>query len=78
MDQENQMLTTFITPFGRFKFRCAPYGLSSISEHYNRRMDEAFAGISGYERVVDDVIIYNSDTTAHMDHILQFLERCAD
>ena len=56
LDEESQPLTTFITPFGRFK-----YGISSISEHYNRRMDEAFAGLSGYRRVVDDVVIYDSD-----------------
>ena len=46
------------TPFGRFKFLRAPYKISSISEHYNRRMDEAFAGLTGYLRIVDDVVIY--------------------
>ena len=48
LDQESQDLTTFITPFGRFKFLRAPYGISSISEHYNRRMDEAFADLPGF------------------------------
>ena len=37
LDEESQLLTTFITPFGRFKYLRAPYGISSISEHYNRR-----------------------------------------
>ena len=36
LDKESQKLTTFITPFGRFKYLRAPYGISSISEHYNR------------------------------------------
>ena len=35
LDTDSQLLTTFITPFGRFKFLCAPYGISSISEHYS-------------------------------------------
>lgn len=48
LDKESQLLTTFIAPFGRFKYLRAPYGISSISEHYNRRMDEAFAGLKGY------------------------------
>ena len=30
LDPESQLLTTFITPFGRFKFLRAPYGISSI------------------------------------------------
>ena len=78
MDEESQLLTTFITPFGRFKFRRAPYGISSISEHYNHRMDEAFAGLSGYRRIVDDVVIYDSDVTQHTTHVREFLQRCAE
>ena len=78
LDEASQLLTTFITPFGRFKYLRAPYGISSISEHYNRRMDEAFAGLTGYRRIVDDVVIYDSDTSQHIDHVRQFLQRCAE
>ena len=41
-------------------------------------MDEAFAGLSGYWRIVDDVIIYDSDTTQHEAHVCQFLQRCLE
>jgi len=78
LDEACQLLTTFITPFGRFKYLCVPYGISSISEHYNRRMDEAFAGLTGYRRIVDDVVIYDSDPAQHTDHVRQFLQRCAE
>ena len=54
LDLQSQPLTTFITPFGRFKYLRAPYGISSISEYYNRRMMEAFEGLSSFRRVVDD------------------------
>ena len=33
MDEQSQLLTTFLTPFGHFKYKRAPYGLSSIAEH---------------------------------------------
>lgn len=78
LDEESQLLTTFVTPFGRFKYLRAPYGISSISEHYNRRMDEAFAGLTGYRRIVDDVIIYDSEITEHTNHVMQFLQRCSE
>ena len=78
MDPESQLLTTLITPFGRFMFLRAPYGLSSISEHYNHRMDEAFVGLSRYWRVVDDVVIYDSNATVQAEHVRQFLKRCVD
>ena len=78
LDEDSQLLTTFITPFGRFKYLRAPYGISSISEHYNRQMDEAFAGLTGYRRIVDDVVIYDSDANQHADHVRQFLQRCKE
>ena len=75
LDEASQDLTTFITPFGRFKFLWAPYGISSISEHYNRCMDEAFDGIPGYRRIVDNIVMYDNDPTWHVQ---QFLQRCAE
>ena len=78
LDEESQLLTTFITPFGRFKFLRAPFGISSISEHYNRRMDEAFVGLTGYWRIVDDIVIYDGDEAQHTDHVRQFLRQCSE
>ena len=77
LDEASQILTTFITPFGRFQFLRAPFGISSISEHYNRRMDEAFAGLEGYRRIVNDVVIFDKDKEQHESHVRQFLQRCS-
>ena len=78
LDQESQDLTTFITPFGRFKFLRVPYGISSTSENYNRCMDEAFADHPGFRQVVDDILIYNQDREHHTEHVRQFLKRCEE
>ena len=72
----SQELTTVITPFGQFKYLHAPYGLSSIAEHYNRRMAEPMEGLSGYRRIVDDIVIYDKDPQQHIVHVKQFLQRC--
>ena len=78
LDADSQELTTFITPFGRYKYLRAPYGISSISEHYNRRMTEAFSGFSGFRRIVDDFVIYDNNVTDHVKHVEQFLQRCVE
>ena len=78
LDEDSQVLTTFITPFGRYKYLRAPYGISSISEHYDHRMAEAFTGLTGFRRVVDDIIIYDCDEQQHTAHVRQFLQRCAE
>ena len=41
-------------------------------------MDEAFAGLTGYRRIVDDIVIYDSDEAQHTDHVRQFLRRCSE
>ena len=75
---ESQPLTTFITSFGGFAFLRAPYGMTSIAEHYNRRMDEAFQGMTGFRKVVDDVIIFSRTREEHIKHVRAFLTRCRE
>ena len=50
--------------------------ISLISEHYNRRMTEAFNGISGIRHIVDN-IIYESDITDHINNVERFLKQYA-
>ena len=76
--EASQLMTTFITPFGCFKYCWAPYGLSSIAEHYNRRMADAFQGLTGFRRTVDDIIIYDKDKSTHKEHVRQLLSHCQD
>ena len=63
LDEESQKLTTFITPFGRYMYFRAPYGISSISEHYNRRM-EAFQGLTNIRKIVDDIVAMMTKNTS--------------
>jgi hypothetical protein len=66
LDEESQKLTTFITPFGRFMYCRAP---SSISEHYNRQMDEALSGIQGVRKIVDDLLVFDQDEQQQLQHV---------
>ena len=71
LDQESQPFTTFITPFGRFKYLRA-------SEHYNCPMTEAFRGLSRFWCIDDDIVIYDSNVADHLIHVKKFLQRCVD
>ena len=41
-------------------------------------MAEAFKGLSGFRRIVDDFVIYDSNITDHVSHVQKFLQRCMD
>ena len=75
-EDESQQITTFITPFARYKYLRAPYDLNSISEHYHRRIDEGITGLVNTSHVVDDVIIADENYDDHVRHVEAFLQRC--
>jgi hypothetical protein len=77
LNEESQLFNN-IQVFGQFKYCKAPYGISSISEHYNRFMYNAFKGLGGFCRTVDDILIYDSNREHHAAHICTFLQRCAE
>jgi len=41
-------------------------------------MDEAFTGLTAYNRIVNNVVVYDSNLAQHIDRIRQFLQRCAE
>jgi len=58
LNEESRDYTTFITKFGRYRYKRAPYGIASISDHFNRRMTEQLEGLDNIARVVDDTLFY--------------------
>ncbi|KAK2724118.1 hypothetical protein QYM36_002454, partial [Artemia franciscana] len=65
LDEKSSELTTFATPFGRFKFRRMPFGLISAQDEFQRRMEEAFEGVPGFSVIVDDIIVSGKSETEH-------------
>ena len=78
LDEESSLLCTFNTPFGRYRFTRMPFGITSASEVFQKKNEEAFSGIPGIHIVADDIIIAAVNTDEH-DHILrQVLERAKE
>ena len=78
LDDESQLLTTFITPFGLWMYMRAPYGVSSIPEHYNRRRDTAFQGMSQFAKLIGIAMVYDKSRKDHTHHVRKFLQRCLE
>ena len=60
LDNESSFLTTFWTPFGRHRHLRMPQGISSVPNEYQRRQNEALAGLDGLEVIADDILCYGS------------------
>lgn len=59
------MLTTFITPFGRFCFNRLPMGLSSSGEHFQRNISQLLGDLKGVINLIDDILVYESTKEVH-------------
>ena len=47
LSRDSALLTTFITPFGRYCFNRLPFGITSAPEHFQRRMGDIVSGLEG-------------------------------
>ena len=47
LDEETSILTTFNTPFGRFRWLRMPFGICSAPEEFQRRMNNTFENLKG-------------------------------
>ena len=75
--QEDRHLTTFITPYGRYRYRTAPQGFISAGDGYTHRMDLIVEGVENFEHCVDDSILWDQDIESNFFRICNFIERCA-
>ena len=56
--KKSQNLTTFITPFGQYKFVKMPFGIQSAPEHFQKRMSAIVSGLEGVLCLMDDVLVF--------------------
>ncbi|XP_062572691.1 uncharacterized protein K02A2.6-like [Saccostrea cucullata] len=66
LDKESSMLTTFNTPFGRFRWLRMPFGISTAPEEYQRRQDQAVEGLPGVLSIADDISVMVNATQKRM------------
>lgn len=65
------MLTTFWTPFRRYRWLRIPFGIATAPEEYQRRQHEIVEDLPGVEAIVDDLLVYICGETmqeAIVDH----------
>ena len=76
LDEESRRLMTFITPWGRYRYRRTPMGYCSASDAYTRRFDEAIRDIPRKFKCVDDTLLYATSVEEAFWHAYDFLETC--
>ena len=72
--ESDRHLTTFITPFGKWRYTRAPQGFLSSGDGYNKRFDGILSEFVRKERCVDDTIHHDQDIAEHWWRTIDLLD----
>ena len=77
LDKESSNLTTFSTPFGRYRYLRLPFGISAsiYSDIFQMKIDEIFEGMPGVTAIVDDILIFGRTRKEHDSNLRNVLDR---
>ena len=84
LDEESSLLTTFNTPFGRFRWLRMPFGICSAPEEFQRRMNNTFENLKGTAIIADDLLVFGegddieSATKDHDENLKNALQRARE
>ena len=71
----SSLLTTFNTPFGRYRYLRLPFGLNSSQDEFQRRIDEIYEGLPGIVTIVDDLLVFGATREEHDSNLHKVMQR---
>ena len=74
LDKKSSYYTTFTTVFGRYRYLRMPYGITSGSEVYQPAIEQFLKGLP-CKVIVDDVLVYETNTHDHDQNLKLVLDR---
>jgi len=69
--ESSRLLTTFITPFGRYCYNKLPFGISRSPEHFQRHISLLLDGLQGVLCVMDDILVLDKGKNNTIPDLIQ-------
>ncbi|KAK2716647.1 hypothetical protein QYM36_006957 [Artemia franciscana] len=77
LNKESSLLTTFGTPFGRYKYKRVPYGIKCAQDEFQRKMEETLGNLKCASIIVDDILVSGKDEE-HDENLKVVLQKARD
>ena len=74
LDEESSFLTTFNSPFGRFRYLRLPFGLNVSQDIFQEKMDIILEKCPGTIGIADDVVVFGADQREHDKNLVNLME----
>ena len=78
LDESSSLLTTFNTPFGRYRYLRMPFGLIMSQDVFQRKMDQILEECPGTIGIADDVAVFGkkeADHDANLHHLFAIAKK---
>lgn len=76
LHEDDRHLTTFITPWGRYRYRVAPQGYIASGDSYTRRYDEIIADFPQKTKCVDDTLLWEESVEKSIWQTIEYIDLC--
>lgn len=77
LSESSSLMTTFNTPFGRYKWNRMPFGLICAQDVFQKLIHDTFSDIPGVTGIADDIVIvgFKEDGSDHDQNFQAVMER---
>ena len=76
LDRESRDKTSFVSPFGQYRYTVLPFGLQNSSSTFQRLMDQVLLGCEEFARAyIDDICIFSKTWQNHLKHLHEVFEK---
>lgn len=75
LDEERSKLTTFNTPFGKYRFLRMPFGINSAQEVFHKRVNQLFESLAGVETDIEDILVWRRTMEEHNKRLQAALDK---
>ena len=77
LDRPSSLLTTFNTPYGRYRYLRLPMGICSAPDVFHKTVHQFLEDCEGTSVNMDDVIVWGSTVEEHDHNLTKTLQRWA-
>ena len=77
MAEEAKNATTFITEWGRYRYKRAPQGFHASGDAYTRRFDDITVDFKRVSRCIDDSLLWDETIEDAFWHTFDYLRHCS-
>ena len=74
LDEESSMLTTFNSPFGRYRYLRMPFGLRMSQDVFQQKMDQILESCPGCIGIADDVAVFGRNAEEHNKNLHNLMQ----